>query len=501
MTRITSKALRFAALMLALVLSLALFAGCKGDKDNASSKEAASEVTTSLDNTEVVDQYKEKDHERLPETLDLGGFEMTFATPSTKSIIPEEGKSAEGDLKLEQLRAVQDAYNCTIMVREVTQDGWGEAMTAIVAGEQFANVMLPCVHQAGGFIQSRLCANFLDPQISQYIDQSDPWWNDTMAYASNVLGEVYAGASTIQNPASATWVIYFNKNIAKDVGIGENELYDLWKKGDWNWDAFVKYAKLAVKDQDGSGTMDSEEDRWGFVAPGYDCSQAFASSAKVASVTTTDGMNPTYTFNTTHAITTLTKLNQIFNTDGIYTILSWNNGSYRKIFTEGNSLFLGYMLSIMGSDDMREMEDDWGLLPIPKGPKEGGGWQDKYMSRVDHNFRLCLIPSTVEDKASTALVLEAMSYKYFQIINDEIETMAISYARDDTTIDVAATVYNTSTFEISQFLYSINSGAWNSQVETKMRDIVRTPNYDVSGSMMGAADLAQQMINDYFNGI
>jgi len=500
MTRITSKALRFAALMLALVLSLALFAGCKGDKDNASSKEAASEVTTSLDNTEVVDQYKDKEHELLPESLDLGGYEVVFATGSTEDIIPIAGESAEGDLRLEKLRDIEEKYNCKVMVMEAPSK-WDEAMTAIASGEEYANVIMPRIHQSGGFLQARLCADFRSSEISQYIDQSQPWWNETMEYSSNILGKVYAGASAMQNPAGTTWIVYFNKRIAKDLGIGENELYDLWEKGEWNWDNFLKYAKMAVKDQDGSGKLDSETDRWGLVAPGYDCAQAFASSAKVASVTTEDGMNPTYTFNTPHAINTLTKLNALFTTDGIYCVSSWDNKSYGTMFCEGKSLFYAYTFKSMSADMMREMEDDWGILPMPKGPKDGGGWQDKYISRVDHNFRLCMIPATVEDKASTSLVLEALTYKYFQIINDEIEIMANAYLRDDTSVEIANTIYNTSTYEISQFLYSINNGAWNKNVENHMRGVVRTSYYDISGNMNSVAELAQIMINDYFNGV
>ena len=94
-----------------------------------------------------------------------------------------------------------------------------------------------------------------------------------------------------------------------------------------------------------------------------------------------------------------------------------------------------------------------------------------------------------------------MTFNYFKIINEKVDTYATLYCRDDKSIEIANTVYNTSTYEISQFLYSINNHAWNSQIETKIRDIVKHANYDVSGNMNSVADLGQQMINDYFNGI
>lgn len=497
---------RIFCLTLSLLLALALFAGCKKDEGTVSSKASSSQVSSIVkENTEVIDDYQEKEDPHIPQTKDLGGFEMTFATPSPKKIIPEEGSSAEGDLILEALRKTQDAYHCTITVREVEQDGWNAAMTEILAGEEFANVMMPCVHQSGAFLQARLCADYLDPKISQYIDMSEPWWNDTMAYASNVLGSVYAGAPCIDSPADATYVVYFNQRILKDIGTDPADLYKMWDDKQWTWDAFVKLAKKANKDLDGSGAVDSINDRWGYVAPGYDSAQAFCSSAKVASITTENGMNPKYTFNTPHALATMEKLNQLFTTDNIYCLESWdnNNRTYEKMFTEGRALFWTTGLGSMTRDSMREMSDDFGLLTYPLGPDETSktGWQEKYMSRVDHNFRLCIIPSTVSDLASTALVLESMAFNYWKIINNKIETYSSLYGRDDKTVEIAGMVYNTSTFEISQFLYSINNYAWNAQVETRIRDLINNANFDVSGAVNSVAEAAQTMIDDYFKGL
>ena len=488
MTSTVSKAVRTFCLLLALMLSLALFAGCKGEDKTTSSKDAASDNYSGMENTEVVEQFEDKDHPTLPKTKDLGGMEIVIATGKLDMIMPEQGTSAEGDLKLEALREVQKNYNCTISLSFVAT--WEDAIASILSGDQFANIVQPCLHQSGAFIQSRVCADYLDPEISQYIDMDQPWWNDNMAYASNVLGEVYCGASSLCAPAQYTWIVYFNKAIAKDIGLGENDLYDLVDKKEWTWDAMAKYAKLAVKDMDGSGAMDSDEDRWGFRSPGNDCAQAFTSTAKVASITTDNGMNPRYTFNTEHAISTMTKLNAFFTTDGFF--------KETGVDTE-NSLFVAQYFKGIASEFRRNTEEEWGILPMPLGPKEGGGWQDKYLSRVDHNSRSLIIPATVEDKASTALVLEALSFSFFRIINQEVETMALSYLSDDKSIEIARNVYNTTTYEISQFMQGV--GTYGSTVERLVFRLHEVPNFDVSNSAVSVADQAQQMIDDYFNGL
>jgi len=491
---------RVLCLMLVLVVSLALFAGCKGEDKTTSSKDAASNNYSGMENTEIVDEFEDKAHPTLPETKDLGGFDMSIATYYPLTVLPEQGTSAEGDLKLEALREVQEAYNCTISVMPVTE--WDEAYTTILSGEQYCTVLMPQLHRAGSFVQSRLCTDFLEQEISQYIDMSYPWWNDNMAYASNVLGSVYAGSSSLCAPVDFTWIVYFNKDIVKDIGVGENEFYDLWKKKEWTWDALAKYAKMAVKDLDGSGALDSENDRWGLIGPGYDLSQAFLSTAKIASITTDNGKNPRYTFNTSHAISGMTRLNAFYTTDGFFRNHTLRRiGDGWEIFTEGKSLFVAYMFHSVSLDRLRNMDSEWGILPMPLGMKEGGGWQDKYLSRVDHNSGALIIPSTTEDKASTALVLEAISYSYFRIINQEVETIALTYLSDDTSIEIANTVYNTTTYEISQFFYSVANNGWVSSVEHLAGKIVTNPNFDVSGNTNAVAEQAQQMIDDYFNGI
>ena len=88
-----------------------------------------------------------------------------------------------------------------------------------------------------------------------------------------------------------------------------------------------------------------------------------------------------------------------------------------------------------------------------------------------------------------------------EITNKEVETMALSYCSDDTAIEVSNATYNTSTFEISQFFHSVANGGYTSAVESIMTKVVSVPNLDVSGLTMSVAVQAQQIIDDYFNGV
>ena len=39
-------------------------------------------------------------------------------------------------------------------------------------------------------VSAHLCSNFLNADVNEYIHTNEPWWNDTMSYASNINGAI-----------------------------------------------------------------------------------------------------------------------------------------------------------------------------------------------------------------------------------------------------------------------------------------------------------------------
>ena len=159
------------------------------------------------------------------------------------------------------------------------------------------------------------------------------------------------------------------------------------------------------------------------------------SSANIDAVKTDNGRNAKYNFNSTHAIKTLTAINEIFTLDNSYFTDSMktknDQGTWAFVtqFTEGKALFALYTLGSAKQITMREMEDDYGLLPLPIGPSENGGWRDDYRSQVDHNFKACLIPINNKEAEKTAFLLEAIAFTRWQLTNNYMETYGSLYFR------------------------------------------------------------------------
>lgn len=490
---------RVLCVVLCLFMAMAMFAGCKKSGGDADSSKNDSSQTTSYSAIEQIDQITVDPH--LPETADLQDFELKVGLPAGAEavLIPKEGESSEGDLMLKTLAGIQKKYNCKISV--VTMSAWDEVMAEILAGGLPAHVLMPTVHQSGQFISARLVADYMKADINKYIHMDEPWWNSTMAYASNVKGKVYAGACNIQSMADMNFVVMFNKRILKEIGASEEEIYSHYTKKTWTWDVFRDYAKRATKDLDNDGVM-TVDDQWGWTSPEYDTIAALLTSANCDDIITKDGKEPTFNYNTPFAISTLTKINDMFVMDMTRcpdsekkTGGAWN---FNVIFLAGRSLFEIYHLETIAGQNVRSMDDEIGIVPIPLGPSQDGGWQKQYRSRVDHNFRLCLIPATNLELSQTALVLEAISFNFWKIINKKTQIYGDMYLYDDTAAEVCNTILNYSEFEISQFIGSVNGNAYNNNVRARILAAGITPGYDVAGEFASVADLAQQIIDDYF---
>ena len=497
-----SNFVRLVCLLMAVLMSAALFAGCKGKTDSSSTGDS-SKQTSSIKDTAAMESYIDTWDPNIPERQDLGGFELKFAAKNKGLLIPEEGVSEDDDQVVEIMKDLQSRYNCKISVREVKDWNTGDIMSELLSGEEVAHVIMPEVWRSGLFVSARVLMDWNSEPIKKYINTDELWWNSTMAYASNVNGKVYAGACNIQNYADWTYVCLFNKKILTEIGSSADELYKMYEEKTWNWDAFRTLAKKAVRDLNDDGQM-TEADQYGFTSSDYDALVALISSADADAIRSDDGKNPRYTYNQEREIQVLTTLNEMYTMDGSYFTGSMERfdgvrGDIRQ-FTSGKSLFFLFTLSSIKGADYRVMQEDLGILPVPLGPSnDGKGWQDKYMSRVDHNFFATLIPANNSQPEKTALLLEAIAFTRWRNTNDRMDAYGVLYCSDDHAAEIVKEVYNFSSFEISQFVYSVNNQAFARNVCWAMANITKIPGMDISGQWGSVAQVAQDIIDAYFS--
>ena len=98
------------------------------------------------------------------------------------------------------------------------------------------------------------------------------------------------------------------------------------------------------------------------------------------------------------------------------------DGKQVAIFAKGNVLFLGNgTLSNASSSEMRDMENDFGVLPHPKGSEE----QESYYSLVHDTAMVTAVPVTVKDTEKVGAVLEALAAQSYRTVTPAFFDVAL----------------------------------------------------------------------------
>ncbi len=101
----------------------------------------------------------------------------------------------------------------------------------------------------------------LQPMNNLGFDFSDPAWDETTMEAYTFNGNLY-GVNMVDSPYYDPYAVYYNKRLIDTYGL--DDPYELWKDGEWTWDALWDICKEFLKQSDGNdfiglSTMDGLE--------------------------------------------------------------------------------------------------------------------------------------------------------------------------------------------------------------------------------------------------
>lgn len=254
-------------------------------------------------------------------------------------------------------------------------------------------------------------SGYLFDYLKLNIDYEQPWWDQGMLDFS-LKGHIYLmnGPFNIVDD-DVTYVMMFNKKLQTEHHI-EN-LYETVQNKQWT----LSYFNSLISDfssDNGDGVWD-DKDTYGFTSPST-VGASFFYGAGLRMVDNSRTME-------TPKLMLDDKMEIALNVlDISRAVIHDNNSSYvtgsgqestsAEIFTGGRALFYSEVASYLRSMTAN-MEDDYGVLPIPKYNEE----QEKYYTWSNSIGSTLSIPSTIakQDVESFAIVLEVyalLSQKY-----------------------------------------------------------------------------------------
>lgn len=444
---------KLCSLFLVLVLALSIFCACgtADGESNTSSSSAGSDAVSSEESRIV------------PEVIDLGGREINvFCWDwSSASILgytgeilysTENNESKVDVAKKKVIDDVQATYNCKIDGKLENSAMWAETVrTMVMSGTYTYDILF----NSSSFLSTLVASDLLaDLNSISTIHLENPWWDQNAVKDLSIGNHLYYVCGDINTYDDlGTWCVLFNKTLKQSLGI-EQDFYRMVKDGSWTFDNFIELCKGVTINLNGGNDID-EFDRWAF---GTELFNIFAQvvGGGLHIVQKDENDLPTLMVETQRDATynALDKIISFYNSGEVmvanggkfpqYGNLPWEP-TVHKAFIEGRELF--YMCGLIHAASFRSMDDDFGILPIPKTFAN----QDTYYHTVSPgNSSYMAIPYGVPNIEELGVVIEAIAMKSREYVTPEFYESQLKYrdTRDNESAEMLDLIFSTRSFDL-----------------------------------------------------
>lgn len=425
--------------MLAMALCLLTLAGtataCASGDDDAKTPESTTagsgDAVTTPAETEPVEITRENYPDSLPADLKFDGNTFTMLVRSDSNRRDEfiaESLTGEiiNDATLERQQTIEDRFGITIEWMEVKHN---DVQTTVRNSLNSNLVDFDLIASETAHIVNLgaegLFMNWID---APYIDFEKPWWNPdaNMVESLSINGQLYGIIGDLSRLfVQKHFACYFNKSIMANYPSIPN-LYDLVAEGKWTIDKMTEYGSLVKEDLNGNQQMD-EEDRFGFAsyyATPFD-NWIIALGQNVA-VKNAEG-EPQFKLDDPAMLELCELLTEIYNSETTW-LGAGNRANTTKFFAENHCLFT--VGGFEWATGMREMTNDFGIIPYPKLNEAQEGY---YTGYSDAGASMFAIAEAHEDKEFACAVTEALAAESYRKVTTAYFETALKekYSRDN----------------------------------------------------------------------
>lgn len=415
-------------------LMLLSFVACSGGSEAKDTTKAPVQTTAPVTDNSV--EYIKDD---LPE-LDFGGEEVTILSCNIYSIegdihrkpdftIEELTSNAVNDSLYNRERYVEDRLNVEINnVQMVDSEVNDEIRKMATSGDDIYDAYLSMVCAMAPYVFQNY---FIDMYELDYLDFDKPWWSEKFNKEAEMLDSLYLTTGSLSlTTMRYSFAVYYNKAIVEryESKIPElGNLYSLVDNGKWTIDKLTELSSNVYEDINGNSKRDLE-DVYGFACAEYLHLDAFWSSFDVNILDSTNDGWFELNVNTDKLYTSLEKMENILhNNKGSITTDARNDDGHEfdfddtdTYFANGTVLFQVDGLNRAEFDALRNMQDEYGVLPFPKYDETQKGY---YTFAYDW-YTVFGIPVTNENPDVVAATLEAMaSYAYRDTVPAYLDTV------------------------------------------------------------------------------
>lgn len=419
-----------------LLLAMGVTSAC-GDSEAGKTDVVTDAATGGV--TEAVTEEDPALKDNLPER-DFGGYEYKIYTRGCCAgghkdgvwQLEESGEIVD-DAVFARNKAVEDRFNVVIREPEMAENEDISVLTnSLMAGDAIADLAIHHFRFLGDLALQQLCA---DANTLEYLDFEKPWWNTYLIKNYSIFDKYFVinGTVNVDNITEVS-VILFNKTLTRNQL--DVNFYDLVNEGKWTIDKMTEIVKSFGADLNGDGKIEFENDELAFTG-----NAGFMFQFQVAMDQPTTQINdagePELCINTEKMANIV---NKMYDMVCAYDYSVVNNDAGSQAFLDGRALFHVDKITSCVSAQFREMEDDYGIIPLPKYDEA----QETYFSHASAHADCFAIPVINEDFERCSIILEAMAAEGYKTIRPAVYDVAIKQkgARDEDSAKMIDLIYN-----------------------------------------------------------
>lgn len=426
--------IRLISLILLAALVFTAFAGCGGDSGASGGSADAAAPPANADasdaGTAAVTEISAYD---LHPGLDYDGYSFGMLTSQGWSVdMPDQllQEAETGDVVFDAIfarnRAVEDKLDVKFTLNTVTYgDLAGYLQNLVLAGDSSYDL---CAHSPTALKALTTDGTLADAAKLPNLHLNERWYSQTANEEMTVNGRLYAFHSDLGFVwASAIIVMLFNRDMAYNMFALDN-LQELALDGGWTLDTMIENSRGISEDLNGDGKLDME-DRHGLAIDLGEYVTAFQYGADIRVTEKDASGQPKLSLSSEKTISLVSKINDYFHDTAVTCITSGGYKVPQEMFRDGKSLFCNLNISCIPKR-LREMEDDYGVLPMPKWDEK----QDKYYTSVSPgSTTVFCVPATSSDLDRASAVIDCLAYEgHERVIPAFVEqAVKVKYSRDE----------------------------------------------------------------------
>ena len=425
------------AMFLALAMLLPTLTACSESTDNNDAKTdspaAAGSVETNPEAVEAETEFTRADvKDDLPDDLNYDGQEVmvlarTKAWFDGEMYVEELNGETLNDAVYNRDTSVEERLNVVINY-DLQDDTNGLINKNVTAG---ADEYQLHVGSAVDTVQYGVKGNYYNllGDYPEYLNLDQPWWSQYYTQQESIMHKAFfATGDLFTSLIKLAFVTYVNLQMIQDYNL-ENP-YELVRDGTWTFDKEMQMAGDIYVDNNNNGEKD-DKDTYGMSLAGMIGLDIYWSAFDLTICSKDANDVPALAVDEEKMSAVIEKLyNYKVNYDSVWTPLNGGSDSEQDVVAQmlAENRMLFSPLRIMHTDQIREMESSYGLIPLPKWDEA----QSNYYTFEHDQYSIGGIPISVQNPSMVSAVFEALAAESYRYVTPAYYDLVLNgkYLRD-----------------------------------------------------------------------